>query len=83
MIIKLLYEADLVSAYEGFYGDDKLVDFAVGDLTPSGCDFLDKIRENGAWAKLKKYLKEKGPDIALDGLNAIVSAVLSGVIKIS
>ena len=57
---KLLYEAGYVSDYKPFYADNTLCDFGVGSMTWEGQDYLESVRDNTRWGKIKKIAKEKG-----------------------
>ncbi len=84
---KILYEAKLISTYKGIYADNKLQDYAVGSLTWNGHDYLEKIRDNSRWGKIKKLIREKAlpPTIEVikmlaDGLiSAATTAAISGI----
>ena len=74
---KLLYEAKLISAYKGMYADNKLQDYAVGSLTWDGHDYLDKIRDNSRWRKIKKLLKEKALPPTIEVIKMLADGIIS------
>ena len=74
---KMLYEARLISAYDAMYGDDTLLDFEVGSLTWEGHDFLDKVRDNSRWGKIKKALREKALPPTIDVIKIVADALIS------
>ncbi len=43
----------------------------ISRLTYKGCDFLDSIRDDSIWEKIKVNLKEKWPEIAVEGVAQI------------
>lgn len=43
----------------------------ISRLTYQGCDFLDSIRDDTIWEKFKVNLKEKWPEIAVEGVSKI------------
>ena len=55
---KILNEAGLISDYGAQYADNSLWSFGVGSLTWEGNDFLDKIRDNSQWKKIKDTLQQ-------------------------
>ena len=57
---KILNEAGLISDYGARYADNSLRSFGVGSLTWEGNDFLDKIRDNSQWKKVKDVIVQKG-----------------------
>ena len=50
---KILADAGLLDSFAPTYGDDRIYTFSVGSLTWAGHDFLDKIRENTLWNRIK------------------------------
>lgn len=51
---KILNERGLISSYKARYADDKIYFFSVGGLTWDGCDYLERIRDNSQWTKIKR-----------------------------
>ncbi len=43
----------------------------IARLTNQGCDFLDSIRDDSAFGKLKAEMKKRWPAIAIDGVAKI------------
>ena len=60
---KILNEAGLISDYGARYSDKSVWSFDVGSLTREGNDFLDKIRDNSQWKKVKDVIVQKGPPL--------------------
>ena len=56
---KLLWEHGFIDEYSPDDGDDELLDFAVGSLTWEGHEYLDTVRDNGFWNKIKTVMKDK------------------------
>lgn len=79
----LLYDAGMITEYDAEFGDDELTLFCVGALTWQGCDFLDKIRDNGIWHKTKEAITKKGIPLMIDTIktvaNAFITAAAEGV----
>lgn len=74
---ELLYQHGLISDYGSQYGDDTITDFAVGHLTWEGHDYLDKIRDNSRWGKIKKVLKEKALPPTIEVIKMLADGLIS------
>lgn len=73
----IMYEKGLISAYESEYGEDAITDFYVGHLTWEGHDFLEKVRDNSRWGKVKKTMKEKALPFTIDMTKTIADAFIT------
>jgi len=73
--LKLLDEVHLIDA-EDISKQDRLR-WRVKSITWEGHDFLDGIKEEGNWNKVKEYLKEGGKIITLETLKAGVKALFT------
>lgn len=82
---KMLYEAGLLSDYKAQYASDELYMFGVGNLTWDGYDYLEKVRDDSVWKKIKDTAKEHGVPLLIDTVkqisSAIISAMTEGAIK--
>lgn len=82
---KILYEKGFVSNYSSQYADNMLYYFAVGALTWDGADYLDSIRDDSHWFKVKKTITDKGLPLMIDTIKtvstAIISAATEGVVQ--
>ncbi len=80
---KILNEAGLISDYNARYAGDEIYVFGVGPLTWDGNDFLDKIRDDSQWKKVKDTISQKGLPLVIDTIksvtNAFISAAAEGV----
>lgn len=74
---KILNEAGLLSDYGAHYADDRLWSFEVGALTWEGNDFLDKIRDNSQWKKIKDTITQKGLPLVIETIKAISAAFVT------
>ena len=63
---KMLYEAGLLSDYKAQYASDELYMFGVGNLTWDGYDYLEKVRDDSVWKKIKDTAKEHGVPLLID-----------------
>lgn len=77
----ILYEAGLISDYDGFYADNELQGFGVGSLTWEGHEFLDKIRDDTICNKTKAIIKEKGIPFVLDTIKQIATFVIETTVQ--
>ncbi len=82
---KILYEAGFISDYKARYADNEINMFGVGSLTWDGSDFLDKIRDNTQWKKVKETITQKGLPMIVDTIKsistALVTAATEGVVN--
>lgn len=74
---QLLYEHGFISDYNCNFGDDEPIDIAVGGLTWEGCEYLEEVRDNGLWKKVKAIAKEKGLPLAVEMVKTIVEAIVN------
>lgn len=74
---KILNEKGLVSSYKAQYADGNLYFFSVGSLTWDGCDYLERIRDNSQWTKVKGIIQEKGLPLVIETVKDISSALLA------
>ena len=83
---KILNERGLISSYKARYADGKLYFFSVGGLTWDGCDYLERIRDNSQWAKIKRIINGKGLPLIIETVKEISSALIveaaKGTIKV-
>lgn len=77
----ILDESGLISSYAPRYAGDGLCFFTVGHLTWEGHDFLDKIRDDGMWSKVKTTAKKKGIPLFIDTIKSIANAFISSAIE--
>lgn len=80
---KILYENGMISDYDAQYADGDIYSFGVGPLTWEGNDFLEKIRDESQWNKIKNAIAKRGLPLILDTIktiaNAFVTAAAEGV----
>ena len=74
----MMYEYGLIQNFQAKAGDnDPYYIFFVNGLTWEGCDFLDKIRDEGTWKRTMKTITEKGLDMTIKTVNTISSAFVT------
>lgn len=71
---KILHEAGLVSDYNSLYGDNHIISFSVGSITWNGQEYLDKIRDDTVWNKIKSQIKEKGLELTFQAILNLASS---------
>jgi len=82
---KMLYDAGMIKEYHGITVDnfDDVLRFCVRDLTASGQDFIETIRDDSIWGKTKKTIKNKGLPMLAETAKAVamgfVTAMAEGV----
>ena len=73
---KLLYEYGLVGSYNPQYAANSLYTFSAGPLTWEGYDYLDKIRNENTWTKVKTWIKEKGLPFTIEVIRDALIALI-------
>ena len=61
------------------YADGGLYAFSVGPLTWDGNDFLDGIRDNSQWGKIKKFISEQGLPFVFDVVKDVSKSKLASM----
>lgn len=74
---KILYEAGLISCYSPQYADGQIWSFGVSSLTWAGNDFLDKIRDNSQWKRIKNTISRKGLPLVIETIKTISAAFVT------
>jgi hypothetical protein len=75
--IKLLTESAYLDSMEVDYG------LCPTRLTMKGHDFLDSIRNDGVWKKVKEKVKEKGGGFTMEILKALATQALSQLLGLA
>lgn len=78
---KILYEAGLISDYKAQYADNEIYVFGVGSLTWDGNDFLEKIRDDSQWKKVKETITKKGLPLVIDTIKSVANALISATVE--
>lgn len=68
---KILKEANLILNYSEIYAEDHIDHFCVSGLTLKGNEFLNKIRQDNIWNKIKNKMKQEGLTLVLDIIKII------------
>ena len=74
---KLLKEAGFISDYAAEYGDGEICSFGVGSLTWEGHEYLEKIRDNSTWKKVKDTISQKGLPLAIETIKTVSTALIT------
>ena len=74
---KILKDAGLISDYGAQYASNRLLSFGVGSLTWAGNDFLDKIRDNSQWNRIKETIAQKSLPLIIETIKTISTAFVT------
>jgi hypothetical protein len=77
----LLMDAGLIKNYKPLYADGHIQAFGVSGLTWEGHDFIDKIREDSFWDKIKSSIKENALPYTLAIIRIAVNAAVEAAVK--
>jgi hypothetical protein len=75
--VKLLTESDYLDSMEIDYG------LCPTRLTMKGHDFLDSIRNDGVWKKVKEQVTEKGGGFTMEILRSLATQALSQLLGLA
>lgn len=78
---KLLYQQGLISDYNENYANDGLIFFSVGNLTYSGYDYLELIRNEERWIQTKKEVNDKKLPETFEVIAKVAGAFIGQVIN--
>ena len=73
--IKLLSDARLVEAINSS-SDETMYEYYAQDLTLAGHEFLDNIRSDTNWNKIKTLIKSKGGELTFETIKAAASYMI-------
>lgn len=73
--IKLLSDALLVEAINSS-SDETMYEYYAQDLTLAGHEFLDNIRSDTNWNKIKTLIKSKGGELTFETIKAAASYMI-------
>ncbi|AKD37407.1 DUF2513 domain-containing protein [Pasteurella sp. PK-2025] len=76
---KLLGEAGLIESKD--VSKIGKVDFVAQCLTWQGHEFLDKIRSDTAWNKIKAVLMKKGVDLSFEAIKVAGTSIIASLLK--
>lgn len=74
---QLAFEAGYLSNCSVQYADNGVWTFSVGSLTWEGHDFLDRIRDDSRWGKIKKAARDGGLPLVAESVGTISSAIIT------
>ena len=77
----LLYQQGLVKTYKSNYAGNKIIDFAVGNITTKGYDYLELIRSDDIWGKTKNEIEEKKLPKTFEAIAKIAGIFAGNIIK--
>lgn len=76
---QILHNAGYLFDYAGQYASGELYAFGVGGLTWAGHEYLERIRDNSRWGKIKKLLTDKGLPFTIDMIKTIADAYIGAI----
>lgn len=76
---QLLAQAELICIEDNSTMGD--ADFVAINLTWQGHEFLDKIRSDTAWNKIKQIIKTKGIDLSFEAIKLAGKSLLISLLK--
>lgn len=68
--LEVLRDSDFIKA-DAQYGDGKVAEFLITEITLKGYEFIEKVRDNTALGKIKKFIAEHG----LSALGFVISNI--------
>lgn len=77
--VKILDGADFISASMN-YGDGRIVDCIIIDITYEGTEFINKVRPKDIWSKLKGGFVKAGA-VSLPIISSIASSLVTSLVK--
>lgn len=77
----LLYQQGLIGVYKPVRGGDTIQIFQVGNLTNSGYDYLELIRNEDVWSKTKKEIEERKLPKSIEWIAKIAGIFTGNVVK--
>lgn len=75
---KLLKNARLIDALDISSLEEE--DFAATSLTWQGHEFLDKIRNDSVWNKVKSTVQSKSLDLSFDVIKTVASSIIGAML---
>lgn len=77
----LLYQQGLIKSYKAMHGDDTIMGFGVGNISSSGYDYLELIRNDNVWDKTKAEIEAKKLPQTFESIAKVAGVFIGNVIK--
>lgn len=77
----LLHQKGLVTGYKSIRGDDTIQAFQVGNLSHTGYDYLELVRNDEIWNKTKEEVNKKKLPETIETFAKIAGTILGNIIK--
>ena len=77
----LLYQQGLITRYDPSWADNKIVIFFVGNLTSTGYDFLELIKDDEIWNKTKAEVNNKKLPETIEWLAKVAGIFTGNVLR--
>jgi hypothetical protein len=68
---QLLHDKGYIRKYLPTRGDDQVISFRIGNLTADGYDYLELIRDDDFWEKIKAKAREQKVPSTLDSISKL------------
>lgn len=79
--VQLIDQANLIEVTISQTNSFKAKDFYIRGLTWSGHEFLDSIRVNDTWTKIKSVVADKGGVMTFDVIKGVATALVKSAIS--
>lgn len=77
--LQLLIEAGFINGEINFDGEEDYIQDC--RLTWAGHEFLDNVRDNSIWEKIKRCCKEKSVDLSIEAIKAVIPIVIKMILS--
>ena len=75
------FQQGLITNYKASWGDDTVQTFLIGNLSSSGYDYLELIRNDRVWQKIKDEIKKKKLPQTIEEIARVAGIFTGQVIK--
>ena len=72
----ILNDHELTSGYNVFWAGNEIYSFSAGRLTWKGHEFIEAVRDQSKWGRIKQYAKDNGKELVL---STIIPLALGGI----
>ncbi len=79
--VKLMIESGLLEGDCKFSTNNRILLTAVRGLTPRGYDFLDNIRNEGVWKKIKEHITGTVGSASLDVFESFANQIIKSAVS--
>jgi len=76
----LLYQQEFIKSYKASYGDNTIQAFTVGNISSTGYDYLELIRNDTVWDKTRTEIEKKKVPQTFDAIAKIAGIFVGNII---